>query len=146
MIAQVHGVATAAGCQVGGQSRSGRRMRGCHVCHARVKIGLILQYPRRRSCPAPIAPKKAMEMLLTGMPVKATEAERIGLVIRCSLLIHWDEETMRLAKQIADAMLTRYHWERRHSISSSRLNTPRHTKSLRKPWLKMPSLPMPRKA
>jgi enoyl-CoA hydratase/carnithine racemase len=47
--------------------------------------------------------KKAMEMLLTGEPVSACEAERIGLVNRVVPAEQLDAEAMKLARQVISA-------------------------------------------
>jgi len=50
-----------------------------------------------------VAPKRAMEMLLTAEPISAREAERIGLVNRVVPRDELAESTFRLARQIATA-------------------------------------------
>jgi enoyl-CoA hydratase/carnithine racemase len=65
-----------------------------------VKIGLFCTTPAVALSRA-IGPKKAMEMLLTGTPISAREAERAGLVNRVVPAEQLAEETMKLARQIA---------------------------------------------
>jgi enoyl-CoA hydratase/carnithine racemase len=67
-----------------------------------VKIGLFCTTP---AVPlARVVPtKKAMEMLLTGEPISAHEAERIGLVNRVVPAERLHDEAMSLAQQIISA-------------------------------------------
>ena len=48
-------------------------------------------------------PKKAMEMLLTGRPVSATEALEFGLISRIAPADELEQQTMMLAQQISSA-------------------------------------------
>jgi enoyl-CoA hydratase/carnithine racemase len=50
-----------------------------------------------------VQPKKALEMLLTGTPISAREAERIGLVNRVVPRDRLATETLQLAAQISQA-------------------------------------------
>lgn len=102
VIAEVQGIATAAGCQL---------VMTCDLVVAAaeatfatpgVKIGLFCTTPGvavARAAPA----KKALEMLLTGTPISAAEAERIGMINRVVPRARLGETTMELAKQIAAA-------------------------------------------
>jgi len=102
VIAQVHGVATAAGCQLVASCDLVVASEEATFATPGVKIGLFCTTPAVALVRA-VMPKKAMEMLLTGTPVHAAEAERIGLVNRVVSPDRLEEETMRLAKQIANA-------------------------------------------
>jgi enoyl-CoA hydratase/carnithine racemase len=102
VIAQVQGVATAAGCQLAAS---------CDLCIASedarfatpgVKIGLFCTTPMvalTRAIPA----KKAMEMLLTGEFIDAQEALHFGLVNRVVPQERLADETMRLAEKLLEA-------------------------------------------
>jgi enoyl-CoA hydratase/carnithine racemase len=100
VIAQVHGVATAAGCQL--VASCDLVMASEHATFATpgVKIGLFCTTPAVALARA-IMPKKAMEMLLTGDSITAPEAERLGLINRVVAADRLAEETLALAKQIA---------------------------------------------
>jgi enoyl-CoA hydratase/carnithine racemase len=50
-----------------------------------------------------VGQKKALEMLLTGRPIPAEEAERFGLVNKVVPAERLAEETLTLAKEIAQA-------------------------------------------
>ncbi len=83
VIAVVDEMATAAGCQLVAScdlAVAGPRAR---FCTPGVDIGLFCSTPAVALSRA-VAPKQAMEMLLTGVPIGAEEALRIGLVNRVS--------------------------------------------------------------
>ncbi len=102
VIAQVQGVATAAGCQLVATCDLVVASEGATFATPGVKIGLFCTTPGVALCRA-VPPKKAREMLLTGAPITAREAERIGLVSRVVPADRLAEETMTLARQIVAA-------------------------------------------
>src|SRR5437868_6942598 len=81
VLARVQGLATAAGCQLAASCDLVVAADSAAFATPGVKIGLFCSTPAVALCRA-IAPKKAMEMLLTGEPIAAREAERHGLVNR----------------------------------------------------------------
>lgn len=100
VIASVHGIATAAGCQLVASCDLVVASETAKFATPGVKIGLF--------CTTPAVPlsrvigsKKAMEMLLTGEPISAAVAERAGLVNRVVPSERLADETMKLARQIA---------------------------------------------
>jgi enoyl-CoA hydratase/carnithine racemase len=102
VIAEVHALATAAGCQlvascdlVVASGQAGFQTPG-------VKIGLFCTTPGVALSRA-VGPKKAMEMLLTGTPISARDAEAAGLVNRVVPAERLHDEAMALARQIASA-------------------------------------------
>ena len=102
VIAQVQGVATAAGCQLAATCDLVVAAENATFATPGVKIGLFCTTPAVALCRA-VGAKKAMEMLLTGAPISAHEAERAGLVNR---VVPWDrlaDETVQLAQQILAA-------------------------------------------
>jgi enoyl-CoA hydratase/carnithine racemase len=102
VIAQVQGIATAAGCQLAATCDLLVASAEARFATPGVKIGLFCTTPGvavARAVPA----KKAMEMLLTGEPISATEAERLGLVNRVVDPDRLAEETLTLARHIARA-------------------------------------------
>ncbi len=105
VIAQVHGVATAAGCQLVATCDLAIAGESATFATPGVKIGLFCTTPAVALSRA-IAPKKAMEMLLTGTPISARDAERFGLVNSVVPNEQLGESTMQLAKQIAHASHT----------------------------------------
>jgi enoyl-CoA hydratase/carnithine racemase len=67
-----------------------------------VKIGLFCSTPAVALSRA-VPTKKALEMLFTGTPITAAEAERLGLVNRVVPQSRLAEETLALAQRIATA-------------------------------------------
>jgi enoyl-CoA hydratase/carnithine racemase len=102
VIAQVHGIATAAGCQLAASCDLVVAAEDATFATPGVKIGLFCTTPAVALARA-VTPKKAMEMLLTGSPISAHEAERAGLVNRVVPAARLGEETMHLARQICAA-------------------------------------------
>jgi enoyl-CoA hydratase/carnithine racemase len=102
VIAQVQGLATAAGCQLVATSDLVVASEDAAFATPGVKIGLFCTTPAVPLSRA-VMPKKAMEMLLTGDAITAAEAERIDLVNRVVPAQCLAEETMKLARQIASA-------------------------------------------
>jgi enoyl-CoA hydratase/carnithine racemase len=100
VIAQVHGLATAAGCQLAATCDLVVASEDATFATPGVKIGLFCTTPAVALSRA-VPPKKAMEMLLTGTAISAAAAERAGLVNRVVPRERLDEETMTLARQIA---------------------------------------------
>jgi enoyl-CoA hydratase/carnithine racemase len=100
VIAQVQGLASAAGCQLAAtcdlvvaSSSSGFQTPG-------VRIGLFCTTPAVALARA-VSTKKALEMLLTGEAISPEAAERAGLVNRVVPPEKLEEETWTLARQIA---------------------------------------------
>jgi enoyl-CoA hydratase/carnithine racemase len=102
VIAEVHALATAAGCQLVASCDLVVASEAASFATPGVKIGLFCTTPGvalARAVPA----KKAMEMLLTGDAVSAADALALGLVNRVvpPELLH--EEAMALAQKIIAA-------------------------------------------
>ena len=81
VIARVHGIATAAGCQLVAQCDLAVAAEGARFAVSGVNFGLFCGTP---SVPLlrNMAPKQAMEMLVTGDFIDAPEAQRRGLINR----------------------------------------------------------------
>src|SRR5438067_10788710 len=92
VIAQVHGVATAAGCQLAATCDLVVAAENAAFAAPGVKIGLFCTTPAVALCRA-VPAKKSLEMLFTGTPITAREAERFGLVNRVVPLDQLAEET-----------------------------------------------------
>lgn len=99
VVARVHGIATAAGCQL---------VASCDLAVAAdtatfgtpgVKIGLFCSTPMVPVSRA-VGRKRAMEMLLTGETIDAVTARDWGLINRVVPAPHLDEELERLIEQI----------------------------------------------
>lgn len=102
VIAQVQGTATAAGCQLAATCDLVVASKEATFATPGVKTGLFCTTPGVALSRA-VGPKKAMEMLLTGTPISAPEAERAGLVNRVVPADRLDDETLNLAQQIIAA-------------------------------------------
>jgi enoyl-CoA hydratase/carnithine racemase len=102
VIAQVQGIATAAGCQLVATCDLAIASEQAQFATPGVKIGLFCTTPMVALSRA-VGRKRAMEMLLTGKLVDATTAAEWGLVNRVVAADQLESETRRLACQIAEA-------------------------------------------
>ena len=102
VIAQVQGLATAAGCQLVATCDIAVAADTAAFATPGVQIGLFCTTPGVAVARS-VMPKKAMEMLLTGRPISAQEALEFGLISRIALADELEEQVMDLAKQIASA-------------------------------------------
>lgn len=100
VIAEVRGVATAAGCQLVASCDLAIASEEAKFCTPGVAIGLFCSTPMV-ALSRNMAPKHAMEMLLTADMVPAARAAEIGLVNRVVPANRLTEETMALAASIA---------------------------------------------
>jgi enoyl-CoA hydratase/carnithine racemase len=102
VIAQVQGIATAAGCQLVAWCDLAVAEHGARFATPGVKIGLFCTTPMVALSRA-IGRKAAMEMLLTGRYVPAQEALSLGLINKVVAPEELDQATRTLADQIAEA-------------------------------------------
>ena len=102
VIAQVQGLATAAGCQLVATCDIAVAADTAAFATPGVQIGLFCTTPGVAVARS-VMPKKAMEMLLTGRPISAQEALEFGLISRIAPADELEEQVMDLAKQIASA-------------------------------------------
>jgi enoyl-CoA hydratase/carnithine racemase len=102
VIAQVQGVATAAGCQLVAWCDLVVAEEGARFATPGVRIGLFCTTPMVAITRA-IGRKAAMEMLLTGRFFPAEEAKQLGLVNRVVKSADLADETEAMAAQIAEA-------------------------------------------
>ncbi len=102
VIAEVRGVATAAGCQLVAWCDLAVAEEGARFATPGVKIGLFCTTPMVAISRA-IGRKAAMEMLLTGRYFPASEARELGLINRVVPAEKLSEETKALAEQIAES-------------------------------------------
>ena len=100
VIAQVQGMATAAGCQLVASCDLAVASSDARFATPGVNIGLFCSTPMVALSRA-VPRKFAMEMLLTGQPVSAADAHRIGLINRVVAPAELERETRALAKLIA---------------------------------------------
>jgi enoyl-CoA hydratase/carnithine racemase len=102
VIARVQGFATAAGCQLVAACDLAVAAQEASFATPGVKIGLFCTTPMVPLV-RNIAPKKAMEMLLTGQPLSADEACRAGLVNQVVPAEELDQAIDRLAQAIVSS-------------------------------------------
>ena len=104
-IAQVHGIATAAGCQLVAACDLALTEENALFGTPGVNIGFFCTTPAIPLVRA-IGRKRALEMLFTGRLITAAEAERYGLVNRVVCFDILETETKILATRIAQASRT----------------------------------------
>ena len=102
VIARVHGIATAAGCQLVATCDLAIASEDAQFATPGVKIGLFCTTPMVALTRA-IGRKRAMEMLLTGKMIDAHTAAEWGLINRVVPLADLESETHRLASDITGA-------------------------------------------
>lgn len=102
VIAAVHGMATAAGCQLVATCDLAIASEEAKFATPGVKIGLFCSTPMV-AVSRTIGRKRALEMLLSGKPIDAKTAEAWGLVNRVVPADRLDNEVLELARQIASA-------------------------------------------
>jgi enoyl-CoA hydratase/carnithine racemase len=100
VIAQVQGVATAAGCQLVASCDLAVASTEARFATPGVNIGLFCSTPMVALSRA-VPRKAAMEMLLTGEAIGAEEAHRLGLVNRVVAPTELEAQTQGLARFIA---------------------------------------------
>jgi enoyl-CoA hydratase/carnithine racemase len=102
VIAQVHGLATAAGCQLVATCDLAIAADTASFATPGVKIGLFCTTPMVALTRA-VGRKRAMEMLLTGMTIDAATAADWGLINRTVPAAQLDEAVRGVATRIAEA-------------------------------------------
>src|SRR5262245_8138518 len=100
VIAMVQGLATAAGCQLAATCDLVMAAEEAWFATPGVKIGLFCTTPSVALCRA-VPTKKSLEMLFSGNPISAAEAERVGLVNHVVSAGKLESETSKLADHIA---------------------------------------------
>ena len=100
VIARVHGMATAAGCQLVASCDLAVAAHEARFATPGVNIGLFCSTPMV-ALSRNLGRKQAMEMLLTGRPIDAETAVRLGLVNRAVPAAELDAAVAELAHTIA---------------------------------------------
>ena len=101
VIARVHGIATAAGCQLVATCDIAVASEDARFATPGVNIGLFCSTPMVALSRA-VPRKQAMEMLLTGELIPARRAVEIGLINRAVPAAELDGAVTELARRIAD--------------------------------------------
>jgi enoyl-CoA hydratase/carnithine racemase len=100
VIAEIHGIATAAGCQLVATCDLAVAAEDARFATPGVNIGLFCSTPMVALTRA-VGRKPAMEMLLTGELIDAATAKAIGLVNRVVPTAELSAATLELARRIA---------------------------------------------
>tara|TARA_B100000989_G_scaffold292368_1_gene268165 strand:- start:4171 stop:4956 length:786 start_codon:yes stop_codon:yes gene_type:complete len=103
VIAQVHGIATAAGCQLVASCDLAVADESARFGVNGVNIGLFCSTPMVALTRA-VGRKRAFEMLVTGQFIEAKEAKEIGLINKISQIGQLEKTTDELALQITDKL------------------------------------------
>ncbi|MEL6966686.1 MAG: enoyl-CoA hydratase [Pseudomonadota bacterium] len=101
VIAEVGGLATAAGCQLVASCDLAIASEDATFCTPGVHIGLFCSTPMVALSRA-VHPKHAMEMLLTGEAITPSHAREIGLVNRVVPADYLGQVTLQYARKIAE--------------------------------------------
>lgn len=99
VIARIHGIATAAGCQMVAMCDLAVAAEGAKFAVSGINVGLFCSTPSVALGRA-MGRKQAMEMLLTGDFIDAAEAQRRGLINRVVPLDQLDAEVKKLTDSI----------------------------------------------
>jgi enoyl-CoA hydratase/carnithine racemase len=102
VIAEVQGMATAAGCQLVAACDLAVAAEDAKFATPGVRIGLFCSTPMVPLTRA-IGRKRALEMLMTGTPIDARTAAEWGLVNRVVPAARLRDETLALAQRIIEA-------------------------------------------
>jgi enoyl-CoA hydratase/carnithine racemase len=102
VIAEVRGMATAAGCQLVAACDLAIAAEGAAFATPGVRIGLFCTTPMVAVSRA-VGRKRALEMLLTGEPIDARTAADWGLVNRVVAATELRAQALKLARRIAEA-------------------------------------------
>jgi enoyl-CoA hydratase/carnithine racemase len=102
VIAEVQGMATAAGCQLVAACDLAVASEEAKFATPGVRIGLFCSTPMVELTRA-VGRKRALEMLMTGTPIDARTAAEWGLVNRVAPAAQLREETLALAERIIEA-------------------------------------------
>ena len=100
VIAKVHGAAYAAGCQLVASCDLAYSTKDALFATPGVNIGLFCSTPMV-AVSRKIGRKPMMKMLLTGEPIKANFAKKIGLINDCFTKSKLNVEVLKIAKKIA---------------------------------------------
>ncbi len=101
VIAAINGYALGGGCELAMACTLRIAAEGAKLGQPEIKLGILPGYGGTQRLPRLVGKGRAMEMMLTGAPIPAAEAERIGLVNRVVPRATLLEEAKRLAIDLA---------------------------------------------
>lgn len=100
VIAAINGFALGGGCEVAMACTLRVAAEGARIGQPEVKLGIIAGYGGTQRLPRLVGKGRALELLLTGEPIDAAEALRIGLVNRVVPRERLLEEARSIARKI----------------------------------------------
>jgi enoyl-CoA hydratase/carnithine racemase len=103
VIAQAHGIATAAGCQLVATCDMAVAASGTRFGVNGVNVGLFCSTPMV-ALTRNVAPKQAFDMLVTGEFIDSTRAREVGLINRIATPEALDDDTLALARTVASKL------------------------------------------
>lgn len=103
VIAAVNGYALGGGCELAMACTLRIAADSARIGQPEISLGLIPGYAGTQRLPRLVGRGKAIEMMLTGSPVSADEAMRVGLVNRVVPAADLTTEARKLAAQLASA-------------------------------------------
>ena len=136
VIAEVGGVATAAGCQLVASCDLAVAAETAQFCTPGVHIGLFCSTPMV-ALSRNLANKHTMEMLLTGDMVPASRAAEMGLVNQVVSSSELHAASIALAKKLQQNPALRSRWVNVSFISKKKWIWRRPTTMLQKSWSKI---------
>jgi enoyl-CoA hydratase len=101
IIAAINGFALGGGCELAMACTLRLAADTAKLGQPEIALGLLPGYAGTQRMPRLVGKGKAMEMILTGAPIAADEAQRIGLVTRVVPAADLMAEARRLAAQLA---------------------------------------------
>jgi len=101
VIAAINGFALGGGCELAMACTLRLAADTARLGQPEINLGLIPGYAGTQRLPRLVGKGKAMEMILTGAPIAAGEAQRIGLVNRVVPATELMAEARKLAAQLA---------------------------------------------
>ena len=101
VIAAINGFALGGGCELAMACTLRLAADTARLGQPEIALGLLPGYAGTQRLPRLVGKGKAMEMILTGAPIAADEAQRIGLVTRVVPAADLMAEAHRLAAQLA---------------------------------------------
>jgi enoyl-CoA hydratase len=101
VVAAINGYALGGGCELAMACTLRVAADTARLGQPEVSLGLIPGYAGTQRLPRLVGKGKAMEMILTGTPISADEAQRIGLVNRVVPAADLAAEARKLAAQLA---------------------------------------------